>query len=321
MAGALRRKQVEFIPVVMIAEQYRTPADQAALRHIHRLHAEVMTTMDTERSRKAEIGISEIGTDCMRCLARKLSGLYPPRLEGSSGWRAQVGTMGHDYLERHLLEKYPWMFEHYEVDDPARPGHYIWKYRTRDDVEPTAEQPIYYLERRLDVWQYLTLNLNGSCDLFSRVMLTPADFQLNGMQLEAAGYKPGDIIGVVTDWKFQGPSKLQKTAKGQIGQTYTVQMNTYGLGYELAGLEPSHVDLHALPRDGDLDESRPVLMRYDRQVALDALARCKELIDAAQVIGWPEVIMAQPVAKPCWDCDAFDQVDESRFISDLTRSH
>lgn len=324
MPGHMRRKTYEFTPVILIAEQHRNPADLAAIEHIHRLHAEVMSTMDTERSRKTTIGISEIGSECRKCVARKLSGLYPKRQEGGAGWRAQVGTMGHAYLEQHILEKYPWMFEWYEEDDPARPGKVLWKYRTREDVEPTVDQPIYYLERRLQVWEYKGVSierddpfvLDGSCDLFSKVKIgakhftgpsTPGDVQL------------GDVIGVVTDWKFQGQRKLAETAKGKIGDTYTVQMSTYGLGYELAGLTPTHLDLHALPRDGDLDESRPVLMRYDRQVAIDALARIKGMIDAAPLMGgWPQFIATQPIAPGCFDCDFFESIEEGDFIQSLT---
>jgi hypothetical protein len=296
----MRRKQVEFTPVVMIAEQDRTPADLTAIAHMHTLHAEVMRTMDTERSRKTTIGISEIGGDCRKCVARKLSGLYPKRQEGGAGWRAQVGTMGHDYLEHHFLRRFPWMFEQYEQELPD--GSTEWKWRTRDDVEPTVEQPIYYLERKLQVWEYKGLVIEGSCDLFSKVL---DSF--------------GNVLGIVSDWKFQGPRKLVDTGKGKIGNTYTVQMNTYGLGYELAGLVPTHVDLHALPRDGDLGESRPVLMRYDRQIALDALARIASMLDAAEMLGdWEAFIAMQPTAPGCFDCDFFDSVDKDSFVRSLT---
>lgn len=324
MPGNMRRKSYEFTPVIMIAEQDRTPLDKAAIEHVHRLHGIVMSTMDTERSRKLTIGISEIGDECSKCVARKLSGRYPKRDEGGGGWRAQIGTMGHDYLERHFQTLYPWMFEQYEVERPD--GTLEWKVRTREDLEPTDDQPIYYLERRLKVWEYggvvierdpYQLVLDGSCDLFARVRLTEKHFQ--GYPRGAFGERgPGDEIGVVTDWKFQGPTALADTGKGKVKGAYKVQLPTYGLGYELLGLTPTHLDLHALPRDGHLDESRPVLMRYDRQVALDGIARIKNMIDGAALVGWEAFIEMMPKAPGCWECDHFESVEEADFVTAIT---
>lgn len=300
MPGRMRRKQVEFIPVVLIPEAERTPADVGAIEHLHRLHGIVMDTMDTERNRKLEIGISEIASPCRRCVARKLSLKFPKRNEGGAGWFAQVGTMGHDYLERFFVDRFPGMFE-YNFETK--------KWDTVEGLEPTLEQPVYYLERKLKVWEYDTviegqayhLVIEGSCDLFSYVMLPS-----------------GEIIGVVTDWKFQGNTKLTKTAKGDIGATYHGQMATYGLGYELAGFGVTHLDLHALPRDNHLDASRPVLQRYDRQVALDALAGVKALLDAAALLGWDELIEITPRSNDCFDCDHFESHEEGGFIAAIT---
>lgn len=299
----IRRKSYEFTPVIMIAEQHRTPADLAAIQHIHDLHGIVMSTMDTERSRKLEIGISEIGDDCAKCVARKLSMRYPKRNEGGAGWRAQVGTMTHDYLERHFVQQFPWMFE-YNVETR--------KWDTVEGLEPTLEQPIYYLERKLKVWEYETvvdgepykIVLDGSCDLFSRLIVLDQNRQ------------PHEI-GIVTDWKVQGERALADSGKGKLKGAYRVQLPTYGLGYELAGFHPTHLDLHALPRDDNLDASRPILMRYDRQVALDAIARIKAMIDGAAILGWERFIELQPTAPGCWDCRHFDSVDESNFIESI----
>lgn len=316
MPGNMRRKAYEFTPVVMIPELERTPADKAALEHVHRLHQIVMSTMNTERSRKLTIGISEIGDDCSKCVARKLSGRYPKRDEGGGGWRAQIGTMGHAYLENHFVDLFPGMFEYnYETK----------KWDTVEGIEPTDEQPVYYLERSLKVWEYgdvvierepYDLILNGSCDLFARVRLTEKHFQ--GYPRGAFGeLGPGDEIGVVTDWKFQGPKPLAETGKGKVKAAYRVQLPTYGLGYELMGLKPTHLDLHALPRDGHLDESRPVLMRYDRDVAIQGIARIKGFIDTAALLGWEELIAMLPKASPCFDCDWYESLEEADFVQML----
>ena len=312
--SVIARKPREFTPVVMVAEQHRNAYDHAAVAHVHRLHLAVREVMNTERSRKATIGISEIGADCSRCVARKLSGLYPKEVQ--YGWKAQVGTFGHAGLEEHFLATYPWMFEHYEEE--TADGRLVWKTRTRDDLEPTAEQPIYYLERRLKVWEYKGHVIDGSCDLFSKVVVTQQDVDMAAAYAQSdPGLKVGDVIGIVTDWKFQGPRTLAKSAKGEISSQYRVQMNTYGLGYRLQGLTPTHVDLHALPRDGEYDDAKPVLARYDEQVAIDALARLQSMIDGAELIGWPSLIESVPRDPRCFDCPRFDRADEQAMLAEI----
>jgi hypothetical protein len=152
------------------------------------------------------------------------------------------------------------------------------------------------MERRVHIIKHKTLDLDGSCDLFVQ----------------------GATYGLVCDWKTQGPAKLKKTAAAQIGNTYTVQMHTYGLGYELLGFLVTHVVLYALPRDGELNEAKPVLMRYDRDIAIQALARVTTLIDAAEIIGWPKLIELQDKASPCWDCRDYEAMEAEGFLSDIT---
>lgn len=95
-------------------------------------------------------------------------------------------------------------------------------------------------------------------------------------------------------------------------------MHTYGLGYELLGFKPTHVLLYALPRDGELNEAKPVLMRYDRDIAIQALARLTTLIDAAEIAGWPRIIEAQEKASPCWDCRDYEAMEAENFLNDIT---
>ena len=153
------------------------------------------------------------------------------------------------------------------------------------DAIATDEKPLYYAERRVEVMSYKGLELGGSCDL----------------------YIQGATYGIVVDWKFQGDYSLKKSAKGQISRAYTVQMHTYGFGYELLGLPVTHVLLYALPRDGELWEAKPNLMRYDRQLVIDELADIQRMIDTAEIVGWQKLIDAQPRAGYCPDCDAYER--------------
>lgn len=81
----------------------------------------------TERSHQQSIGISEVGSDCRKCVARKLAGV-PKKPDGS--WFPFIGTSVHAALEE---------------------GFSRW-----DN---------YMLEERLFVFEYKSLQLKGSCDM------------------------------------------------------------------------------------------------------------------------------------------------------------
>ena len=83
----------------------------------------------TARSRQTIIGISEVGMDCRKCVARKLA--EKPRTPDGS-WFPFIGTAVHDQLEHGFAER--WADE-------------------------------YHLENRLHVHSYKGLELGGSCDM------------------------------------------------------------------------------------------------------------------------------------------------------------
>lgn len=261
-----------FSPVIQIPLEGRTLADELAIRQVYRLYEDVHETMDTERSRQQEIGISEYGGECRRCVARKISKLYIKIT--SPSWKAQVGTFIHSGLEEHFIEKY---IAHRDPNAVA-----------------TDEHPLYFSERRVQIMTYKGLSLGGSCDL----------------------YIQGASFGLVDDWKTQNMKKLlQETGKGRISRAYKVQMHTYGFGYELLGFHPTHVVLYALPRDGELADAKPVLMRYDRQLVLDELADIQSMIDAAEIVGWDKIIAAKPRAGYCRDCATYERQDDDRAFA------
>lgn len=264
-----------FQPVILF--QPETPADKLAVDMVYSLQNDIRETMNTERSQQTTIGLSEIGMECDRCVARMLSGQYANIDDGDKGWKAQIGTFGHAGLEEHFAAKYP-----------ALVGEI-----------PTDAAPLYHLEADLKLWQYKSLNLGGHCDL----------------------YIEGETFGIVDDWKFQGPTKLKQTSAGKIGQQYTVQMSAYGLAWQQLGKLVTHVCLYALPRDGDLNEARPVLMRFDPKPAVDALARLQRMIDAAEILeagfpgeGWDRLIRAQARAGHCFSCAAYEAQEDRGFF-------
>jgi hypothetical protein len=275
------RPRPKFAPVILFPMD--TPADRLASQVVYSLQEDVRETMNTERSKKQTIGISEIGTDCDRCLARKVSGIYVKPQDPS--WKAQVGTFIHAGLEEHFGQKYG------DLDLETK------RYVPRNP-NPTDTDWAYHMERRLVIKDFGLFVLEGSCDM----------------------YIQGASFGVVDDWKTQGTKKLASTAAGKISPDYITQMHTYGLGYHLLGYPVTHVVLYALPRDGELDDAKPVLMRWDPQVAIDRLAKIESMIEAANVIGWPMLIQAQDRAGHCFSCPEYEALETGDFIKDLTGS-
>jgi hypothetical protein len=108
----------------------------------------------------------------------------------------------------------------------------------------------YRIEERVTVREGYTdaATLAGSADLFDR--------------LTALNY----------DWKLVGTSSHDKYRRGGPGDKYRIQAHLYGLGQENAGQAPKRVVVVFVARYHELKVhvwSEP----YDRQVALDALAR------------------------------------------------
>lgn len=257
-----------------------TPEDRLALATVHSIQADLEQSMHTERNKKQTIGISEIGTDCMRCLARKVA-LLTPKVELVS-WRAHVGTMMHAYLEDYFGDVH-------RTGDP-------WEHDPEEQKTPRDDDPVYWMERKLVIHNFGLFVLEGSCDMFIE----------------------GVSFGVVDDWKTKSQATLAKLSNGKVDSTYYIQANTYAYGWALLGKKVTHTLIYGLPRDGELAEAKPILMRYDEQVVIDRIALIENLIAAAGIAGWRAVIDAQQQAGHCFDCQRFDAADSGSFISDLT---
>lgn len=106
----------------MVLPEKVTPAD---------LISAIESFSITDRGRQVEIGVSEIGMACQRCVLRKLAGLEKEQLTGS--WRAQVGTYVHAGLADEFSSRYP---------------------------------GVAMIEESLHVHSYKSLDLKGSCDAF-----------------------------------------------------------------------------------------------------------------------------------------------------------
>jgi len=209
----------------------------------------------TERSKQIQIGISEVGMDCRKCVARKLA-LTPRVADGA--WYPFIGTAVHEQLEIGFTDRFP------------------------DD---------YKLEERLFVHEYKDLKLTGSCDMFAHK------------------------DGVVNDWKVVGKTALDDARKGKIKQQYRVQAMLYGYGWEQKGFDVTHVALTFLPREDKLENAVVALLRYDKSVAVSALAELESMIDAAEIMGWEKVIDKQAKASFCFSCRRYEQTDHDDIDS------
>jgi hypothetical protein len=235
--------------IIKLLEENHNAKDDAAIASAETWMARIPELFITERSKQVQLGISEVGMDCRKCVARKLA-LKPRIIDGA--WYPFIGTAVHDQLENGFNERWP-----------------------KD----------YKLEERLHVHSYKELELAGSCDMFA----------VND--------------GVVNDWKVVGKAAISDANKGKVKQQYRVQAMLYGYGWEKKGFEVSHVSLSFLPREGKLEDAVVVLMRYDRQLALDSLAQLESMIDAAEIVGWDSVIDKAPKASFCFSCRRYDQTD------------
>ncbi len=132
------------------------------------------------------------------------------------------------------------------------------------------------VEQRVEV----APGLGGSCDLYD----THTD--------------------TVIDWKVVGATSMRKYKAEGPREQYIVQANLYGLGFENAGYQPKNVALAFIPRGGMLTGMWLWTAPYDRQKALDALARL-ETIRSAIVTLDPEATPANWAffpATPGHDC-------------------
>lgn len=105
--------------------------DEIALAAANTWMTRIPELFITERSKQLQLGISEVGMDCRKCVARKLA-LKARIIDGA--WYPFIGTAVHDQLEHGFNDRWP------------------------DE---------YHLEERLHVHSYKSLELAGSCDMFA----------------------------------------------------------------------------------------------------------------------------------------------------------
>lgn len=109
--------------------------------------------VNAPRSLQKKIGPSEIGTDCVRCLARKMMGVEKYEVEGigSMPWLPTIGTAVHAFLEEIFAK------------ENEQKGVVRW-----------------LIETRLPIGQIGDMDITGSCDLFDKETGTVIDHKVVG---------------------------------------------------------------------------------------------------------------------------------------------
>lgn len=99
----------------------------------------------------------------------------------------------------------------------------------------------------------ITPGLTGSCDLFDT------------------------DTGTVVDYKFPGVNRFDMYRK-EMSPLFIKQGHQYGLGFENAGYEVNEIVIALIPRAGRLHGMHLWRQPYDRQIALDVVARREQVI-------------------------------------------
>lgn len=135
-------------------------------------------------------------------------------------------------------------------------GFHLWIGERFEERNTTLGGGRYKIEDRVTVRDspIATAKLEGSADLYDR------------------------LIAANLDWKLVGVSSHDKYRRQGPGEKYRIQAHLYGLGQENAGEQVRRVVIVFIARYHELKVhvwSEP----YDRQIALDALARLDRIRD------------------------------------------
>lgn len=117
-------------------------------------------------------------------------------------------------------------------------------------------------------------------------------------------------LRAVVDFKSASADVIKKVPEAGPGPGYRTQVHLYGLGYENAGLPVENVMIAFIPRSGLLKSIHVWREPYDRQVAMDALARrdrvgnqvAHEQAGHGRVTTFNNFATDGVTSKDCWFC-------------------
>ena len=116
-------------------------------------------------------------------------------------------------------------------------------------------------------------------------------------------------LEAVIDFKSAGADVIKKVPDVGASEAYRTQVHLYGLGYENAGMPVKNVMIVYIPRSGMLKSIQVWREPYDRQVAMDALARrdrigamVAEQATSPWLLDYNDFDTVDVTAKDCWFC-------------------
>lgn len=249
---------------------------------------------DQPRERQPEIGPSELGTDCLHCLAAKLAGWSQSR---KTSWLAFIGTCVHARFEEWFNA------DQQTISDVINAENLIERHL--DDMRRLKR---FQAEMRVKVGSlsglYGGTELHGSIDLYDR--------------------KTHSTV----DWKITGDTTMRAAKANGPSQQYRVQASLYGIGLENAGEKCERNCIFMLPRNKtSLDDAYAWEVPFDQKPGRWAMSRaqllinlmdCIELADGLEVRdAWIHSLPTSPTH--CFQCGSWpdDQLGE---LSELNAS-
>lgn len=240
------------------------------------------------RSLQKEIGPSELGTDCLHCLAARLAGWERRQL---AAWLPFIGTCVHERFE-HLFNKRKDVFT---VSDDDKEGD-IWAVKAVERFEA---------EKHVDVGEIHGLHgqskVHGSIDLY-----------------DAANH-------MTIDWKIAGTTTIRNVKANGPSQQYRIQASLYGIGLENDGKPCEKNAIYFLPRNSvSLADALPIEFDFDPKPGKWALSRAQLIVNLLDLIeqdsgvetrdAWIHALPTSPTH--CFQCGSWPD-DQLGNLSEL----
>lgn len=242
------------------------------------------------RSQQREIGPSELGTDCLHCLAARLAGW---KRSQPVAWLPFIGTCVHARFEQLFSNPDREMVTVHVADEGSGVGEH-------DETQYRFEA-----EKRVDVGEIHGLHglqkIHGSIDLYDAK------------------------TGMTIDWKITGSSTLRNVKANGPSQQYRIQASLYGIGLENDHLECKRNAIYFLPRNSvSLADALPIEFDFDPKPGKWALSRAQLIVNLLDLIeqedgtemrdAWIHALPASPTH--CFQCGTWPD-DQLGQLSEL----
>lgn len=205
--------------------------------------------LNQPRGLQKEIGPSELGTDCLHCLAARLAGWERHQ---TVAWLPFIGTCVHARFEQ-LFDKNNEQVVEYVLHDKTGIGPHdesVNRFEAEKQVKVGTIRGLHGESR-----------VHGSIDLYDAK---------NHMTI---------------DWKITGQTTLRNVKANGPSQQYRIQASLYGIGLENDEETCEKNAIYFLPRNGSsLNDALPVEFDYDPKPGKWALSRAQLIVNLLDLI-------------------------------------